>query len=374
MGSEMCIRDSLYLIALTPSPWSTILCYTLSVSLASAASLATPSLDTGLRAAAHSSTSPLDKHAPYLGMAMLGGKSKPPNSISLSGDESQANLKLVVDSGASFHVHAKREHLSNLRPCSDRIIGIDRKPHACPEIGDLAFAAKTSDGRLRVALIRNVRLCPSCDDTLISVGQLWREAKAEVVFRDQGFIQTTSGVQFPLTRQRGLYLLKSWHVDANKLRRHPSSPPSIRSTPSTSPPASDHFGSKEYMSGPCPTLFAHTVHSNKAAGHIAALSPDVAAAHLHRRLHLGARKLATLPKLTEDTPDNISKARLNACPDCVTANATHTAHTSKRYVESSPGRLVHADIAGPFVDSVKGHYKYLPVSYTHLTLPTTPYV
>ena len=58
-----------------------------------------------------------------------------------------------------------------------------------------------------------------------------------------------------------------------------------------------------------------------------------------------------LPKLTEDTPDNIAKARLNACPDCVTANATHTAHTSKRYVESSPGRLTSV---APFFIAVAG--------------------
>ena len=34
---------------------------------------------------------------------------------------------------------------------------------------------------------------------------------------------------------------------------------------------------------------------------------------------------------------------------------------SGRYTESSPGRLIHADVAGPFVNSVKGHYNYLLV-------------
>ena len=71
--------------------------------------------------------------------------------------------------------------------------------------------------------------------------------------------------------------------------------------------------------------------------------------------------LSQLPRLTADTPDNISRARSNSCDDCVTANAAHTTHTSSRYKESLPGRLIHSDIAGPFVNSVKGHYKYLLV-------------
>ena len=83
---------------------------------------------------------------------------------------------------------------------------------------------------------------------------------------------------------------------------------------------------------------------------VSALRPDAAAAHMHRRLHLGVKRMAALPALTADAPPNVAKARHSACPHCVTANASHHPHKSDRYEESAPGRLIHADIAGPFVD------------------------
>ena len=43
------------------------------------------------------------------------------------------------------------------------------------------------------------------------------------------------------------------------------------------------------------------------------------------------------------------------------ANATRAAHPSSRYERSYAGRLVHADIAGPFVGSKRGGKHYLLV-------------
>ena len=63
-----------------------------------------------------------------------------------------------------------------------------------------------------------------------------------------------------------------------------------------------------------------------------------------------------LPSLTEDAPDNLSRAKVGSCPHCVVANATRHAHKEARYVESTPGRLIHADIAGPFVPSTIGRF------------------
>ena len=255
-------------------------------------------------------------------------------------------LRLIVDSGASFHVHPHLSHLTNLRPCTDRITGIDHKPHKCPQMGDLKIAVKDSKHNYRQVLVTNVRYCPSCPDSLISVGQLWKEGRVETKFRDEGSLQTPDNHVFPLERQRGLYVLRSIHI--NKAAPSPS--------PSTN---------VERAEGGTDTsdraLFSHTVHAAKSFSHIASLSPDIAAAHLHRRLHLGSKTLSKLPQLTADTPDNVTRARTNSCPDCVTANAAHTTHTSSRYKESLPGRLIHSDIAGPFINSVKGHHKYLLV-------------
>ena len=249
----------------------------------------------------------------------------------------QSGLRLIVDSGASFHVHGTLEHLTNLRPCSDSITGIDQHAHQCPQKGDLDIIAMTKCGLPQRVTITNVRYCPACNDTLISVGQLWREGRVEAIFREDGHLRTASGLMFPLLRQRGLYVLRS--CPANGTHKLPS----------------NRSNSNDQA------LFAHTVHSHKGLSHISSLPPDAAAAHVHRRLHLGAKRLSQLPHLTEDAPENLARARLNACPDCVTANAAHTSHSSSRYVESAPGRLVHADIAGPFVNSVRGHYNYLLV-------------
>ena len=45
----------------------------------------------------------------------------------------------------------------------------------------------------------------------------------------------------------------------------------------------------------------------------------------------------------------------------MSANAPRHAHKKDRYTESRPGRLIHADIAGPFIRAKVGHFQYLLV-------------
>ena len=91
------------------------------------------------------------------------------------------------------------------------------------------------------------------------------------------------------------------------------------------------------------------------------MNPEEAAKHIHRRLHLGTTVLNKLPRLMVDAPDNLTRAKGHDCHDCVAANAHRHPHKESRYEESHPGRLIHADIAGPFKASVVGHFQYLLV-------------
>ena len=60
-----------------------------------------------------------------------------------------------------------------------------------------------------------------------------------------------------------------------------------------------------------------------------------------------------------DLPKGLKHPRLAPCHDCVKANATKLPHTATDvYKPSHVGRLVHADIVGPFRESTIGHYKY----------------
>ena len=105
--------------------------------------------------------------------------------------------KLIIDSGASFHVHPHAEDLINLRPCNNRIMGIDHKPHICSSIGDFPVAARGEDGVEYNLLIKNVRCAPTFKDSLISINQLWLESKVDVSFKDICCLITPCGKRFP---------------------------------------------------------------------------------------------------------------------------------------------------------------------------------
>ena len=58
-------------------------------------------------------------------------------------------------------------------------------------------------------------------------------------------------------------------------------------------------------------------------------------------------------------PQHIANASHVACSACTAANATRLAHRGSRYSPTHAGRLIHADIAGPFTCSSIGQSRYL---------------
>ena len=86
---------------------------------------------------------------------------------------------------------------------------------------------------------------------------------------------------------------------------------------------------------------------------------DDVAATLHRRLHIGMDLIKRLGHRASDAPEHVAHATTLACEHCAAANATRVSHNHSAYHPSHPGRLIHADIAGPFTDAAVGGARYL---------------
>ena len=307
---------------------------------------------------------PLFKHSPFggeVGNAFLSSnQSKQKNAYQLT-----RHRKLVIDSGASFHVHPHAQDLINLRPCNNRIMGIDHRPHDCSSVGDMPVLARGDDGMEYELLVKNVRCAPTFKDSLISINQLWLESKVDVSFKDICCLITPCGKRLPFDQPKGTGIYM-WRVLSNASKSQKSVQFDLTSSASrrddvsaadSKPKISTVLGTDK----PPSALSFQPTHSSKSISHISSLAPDTAAQLMHRRLHLGARRMNLLPSLTADAPDNLSRAKVGSCPHCVTANASHHPHKADKYEESAPGRLIHADIAGPFVKSAVGHNEYLLV-------------
>eukprot|EP00965_Chrysotila_dentata_P206881 6183798-Pleurochrysis_carterae.AAC.1 len=91
------------------------------------------------------------------------------------------------------------------------------------------------------------------------------------------------------------------------------------------------------------------------------MSAPEAAACMHNRLHAGNTHLRALPAITADAPSSLAQARHDGCEACTEANATRHPHDSTLYKASYPGRLIHADIAGPFVRTQFTGFQYVLV-------------
>ena len=79
-------------------------------------------------------------------------------------DPSGHELRLTIDSGASFHVVNNPHYLINARPTDETISGVDRRDHACTLIGDLPIVAKDEMGISHPLTIRHVRCVPTISD------------------------------------------------------------------------------------------------------------------------------------------------------------------------------------------------------------------
>ena len=65
--------------------------------------------------------------------------------------------------------------------------------------------------------------------------------------------------------------------------------------------------------------------------------------------------------MTADSPECLKRAQGGVSSGFVEAAAVQLPHSGQRYKPTFPGRLIHCDIAGPFVPTLFGSYKYVLV-------------
>jgi hypothetical protein len=271
----------------------------------------------------------------------------------------RVGLQLVIDSGCTWHIHGHAEDLVNLRPCLDSIGGIDDVAHPCTLIGDLPLYARSKGGRLYRLVLKDVRVAKGLPYSLISVKQLWATSRVDCVFRDSEcmVVPMASGdVLFPFKHRGGIY---QWRVDgcAAEAKLQPSSGIALRAAADFPPSVATRL-KVPTADGQATT---GAIHRSKASAHLNALGGNTVAAVMHRRLHAGLDRLKRLAHTTADAPAGISTAtELNRGP-FVEANATRVPHSGSGYSPTYPGRLVHADILGPFTPSRDAGYRFVLV-------------
>ncbi len=96
------------------------------------------------------------------------------------------------------------------------------------------------------------------------------------------------------------------------------------------------------------------IHGARSTSHLHAMPADTVAAVLHRRMHVSLDHLKRLGARSADAPKHVAAATNLTCVTCAEANAVNLPHGSSRYQPSHAGRLVHADIVGPFTSSMFG--------------------
>eukprot|EP00965_Chrysotila_dentata_P066087 2188170-Pleurochrysis_carterae.AAC.1 len=166
-------------------------------------------------------------------------------------------------------------------------------------------------------------------DSLLSVGQLWSNESTDCHFGNVRALELPPHADgnrtlLPFIRRGGLY---EWHV--------------LRRTPKTAQGRS------------------LAIHSSRATSHIQVMAADDAAQYMHRRLHCGNSSLKLLTEFTTDAPrSSLRHAALPSCASCAEANSTRLPHSSDLYTPPHPGRLIHVDLAGPFLPSIDGGRRY----------------
>ena len=250
--------------------------------------------------------------------------------------------RLVVDSGCTWHVHNRLEDLHNVRNCDDVVVDANGNEVTCPKVGDLLVVARDSRKREFKIWLKGVRFSPTFEDTLISVDQLWSAAHIDAVFRDVRALVCTRNVDtstgealsLPFARQQGLYRWQVGVLDEKPL-----------ATAGTAA-IGNALGLKS------------NIHAAGSHTHLRALPADDVAATLHRRLHVSLDRLRRLGHRSADAPPHVAAATALSCPICAEANSRRVAHGQSQYQPTHAGRLVHADIVGPFTTSFFGGYKY----------------
>eukprot|EP00965_Chrysotila_dentata_P032744 1091070-Pleurochrysis_carterae.AAC.1 len=161
-------------------------------------------------------------------------------------------------------------------------------------------------------------------DSLLSVGQLWTNEGTDCRFGNVRALELPPGddgkrTLLPFIRRGGLF---EWHVLRCSCQK-------------------DH----------CRSL---AIHPSRATSHIQVMSANDAAQFMHRRLHCGGADLKRLVEYTTDAPRSLRQAAAPSCASCAEADSTRLSHTNDLYTPSHPGRLIHVDLAGPFLPSIDG--------------------
>ena len=246
-------------------------------------------------------------------------------------------LRLTIDSGASFHVVNNPHYLINARPTDETISGVDRRDHACTLIGDLPIVAKDEMGVSHRLTIRHVQCVPTISDSLLSILKLWDDEGSDCRFKDVNAIQTSSGLSFPFQREHGGTGLGMWTVQVQPRPRLTCGPqnetPPVGEHASTST-ATAHLPDKRTPNPRWALSFRDEIHSSRASSVLAALDTNKLAQLLHRRLHIGTHLIRALPTLTADAPSKLAQASPSAFPHWVAAVSTET-----RQASSAPLRL-----------------------------------
>ena len=237
--------------------------------------------------------------------------------------------------------------------------GIEDRPQHVTCIGDLPIVAIDSKGKRHRLVIKGVRCVPSFTETLISVDSLWEDFGTEVRFAGHRKIylrreNSQSRLSFPFKRASDrLYV---WEV-TGECRL---SDPEVHQSTSPSPEGLEGH-QIALLAAERPFDIAR-FHRPKSRSHLESLDAQSLAATLHHRLHVSSNVLQRLGEYSADVSSKIGKLEGAPCPHCVEANATRFGHHAPPvYKPSYVGRLIHADIVGPFRVSIVGHFKYILV-------------
>ena len=241
-----------------------------------------------------------------------------------------------------------------------------------PWVGKLNVWAPDHKGLKRLVVIPNVRCIPAFTDTLFSVDDLWQLSHLAAVFQNtqQVELRESDGTvrwSWPFSKRRGLYV---WDLEVateanskeNRTLQAMSNPPATIAyyTKQLAQRMTDSIA-KIKAERAAAALSGNGTHSSRSISHVYSLTPDQAAAVMHRRLHISLERLKRLVHTTADAPNSLSTATHAHCDDCIEANAKRLPHRSKRYKPSYVGKVVHMDIVGPLAASHIHGYKYVLV-------------